>query len=139
MVSQIFVNLPIKDLAKTMAFWQSMGFTFNPQFTDDKAGALELGPNIYAMLLTEAFFQTFTQKKIADAHASVEVLNALAVGSRDEVDALVDKAVSLGGKEPRQPQDHGWMYSRAFEDIDGHVWEPVYMDFSKLPATPGTA
>lgn len=132
MVKQIFVNLPIKDLEKTMGFWKSLGFTFNAQFTNEKAGALELGENIFAMLLLEDFFQTFTKKEIVDASKMVEVLNAIGVESREKVDELVDKAAAAGGKEPKPADDYGWMYSRTFEDLDGHVWEVVHTDLNKL-------
>jgi len=132
MASQIFVNLPVKDLKKTMEFWRALGFGFNKDFTDEKAASLVLGKNLYAMLLTEKFFQTFTSKAICDTGESVEVLNALAVGSRKEVDELLGKGLEAGGKEPRAAQDHGWMYSRALEDIDGHAWEFLYMDAKKL-------
>jgi predicted lactoylglutathione lyase len=132
MIKQIFVNLPIKNLEKTMAFWQAMGFKFNPQFTDEKAGALELGENIFAMLLTEPFFKTFTNKEVADSSKSVEVLNAISVESREVLNELMQKGLAAGGKEPRPAQDHGWMLSRALEDVDGHTWEITHMDLSKL-------
>lgn len=133
MVKQIFVNLPVKDLKKTMDFFTKVGFTFNPKFTDEKAACMEIGENIYAMLITENFFQTFTKKKIVDTSTTTEVLNALTVGSRGEVDSMLNKALAAGGVEPRAAQDYGWMYARAFQDIDGHVWEPFYMDERKKP------
>lgn len=140
-IQQIFVNLPVKDLVKTKAFWEGLGFSFNPQFTDEKAGALVLKEDhIYAMLLTEDFYETFiAQKEIADSSKYSEVINAVSVGSREEVDQLVDKANSLGATQYKDADDYGWMYSRSFQDLDGHSWEVVYMDMSKVPANPGEA
>lgn len=133
MVKQIFVNLPVRDLNETVEFFTKLGFTFNPQFTDENATCMIIGENIFAMLLVEKFFKTFTQKEIADAKKSTEVMLALSVGGRKEVDEMVSNALKAGGKEPRQAQDHGWMYARAFEDIDGHIWEVFHMDESKMP------
>lgn len=133
MAKQIFVNLPVKDLNKTKEFFTKLGFGFNPKFTDENAVCMIIGENIFAMLLVEKFFQTFIKKQIADAKKTTEVLTALAVDSREEVDEMVKNAISAGGKEPREPQDYGWMYGRAFEDLDGHIWEVFYMDESKMP------
>lgn len=133
MVKQIFVNLPVKDLNKTIAFFTKLGFTFNPQFTDEKATCMIIGENIFVMLLTEPFFKTFIKKEISNAHNTTEVLNALSVENREKVDELVDLAVEAGGREPRETQDHGWMYTRAFEDLDGHIWELLYMDETAMP------
>ena len=133
MAKQIFVNLPIKDLNKSIAFFTKLGFKFNPQFTDENATCMIIGENMFAMLLVEKFFKTFIKKEIADAKKSTEVLVALAVESREKVDELVSRVIKAGGKEPREPQDHGWMYGRAFEDLDGHIWEVFYMDESKMP------
>ena len=132
MVKQIFVNLPIKDLAKAKAFFSALGFTFNPQFTDEKAACLVLGEHIYSMLLTEKFFKTFIQKEIADAHASTEVLNALQLESKQLVDEMVARAAAAGGKDLRT-EDYGWMYGRAFEDLDGHIWEVFWQDEKQRP------
>ena len=133
MAKQIFVNLPVKYLNKSIAFFTKLGFKFNPQFTDENATCMIIEENIFAMLLVEKFFKTFIKKEIADAKKSTEVLVALAVESREKVDELVSKVIKAGGKEPREPQDHGWMYGRAFEDLDGHIWEVFYMDESKMP------
>ncbi|MBI2659713.1 VOC family protein [Candidatus Woesearchaeota archaeon] len=133
MVKQIFVNLPVKDLNKTIEFFTRLGFRFNPQFTDENATCMIISKDIFAMLLVEKFFKTFTPKEIADAKNSTEVLLALSVGSRKEVDEMVNKALKAGGKEPRASQDHGWMYGRSFEDINGHIWEVFHMDESKMP------
>jgi predicted lactoylglutathione lyase len=137
MVKQIFVNLPVKDLAKTKEFWTSLEFTFNPQFTDENAAALVLGENIFAMLLLPNFFTRFTKKELADPTKIIETINALGVESREEVDKIFNAAIAAGGKETRPADDYGWMYSRSFEDLDGHQWEFAYMDISKAPASPG--
>jgi predicted lactoylglutathione lyase len=128
MNKQIFVNLPVKDLNKSKAFFAALGYTFNPQFTNDDAACMIISENsIYAMLLTEKFFKTFIDKPIANAHETTEVLNCLSCESREEVDTLVAKALAAGGKAPRAPQDHGFMYAHGFEDLDGHIWELAYM------------
>lgn len=131
MVSKIFVNLPVKDLEKTKEFFGKLGFTFNAQFTDDKAACMEMGENIFAMLLEEEFFRTFIKTEIADATKTKEVLNALALESREKVDDILAKGLAAGGTEPRPAQDHGWMYGRSLEDFDGHIWEFFYMDESR--------
>ncbi len=133
MPKQIFVNLPVKDLQKTIGFFTQLGFSFNPQFTDENAACLQIAENIYAMLLIEKFFQTFTKKKISDAKKNAEAIIALSVDSKDEVNELVKKAVAAGAQTPNPPQDHGWMYGHGFEDLDGHLWEVFYMDQSKMP------
>lgn len=133
MVTNIFVNLPVKDLKKTMEFFKKLGFTFNKQFTDDKAASLEIGKNIFAMLITEPFFKTFIKKEIADASKTAEVINAISVESKEQVDEMVDKAFAAGAVKYKEADDYGWMYSRSFQDLDGHLWEVLYMDLSKLP------
>lgn len=134
MAKQIFVNLPVKDLNKSTEFFTKLGFKFNPQFTDENATCMIIGKDMFAMLLVEKFFKTFTaNKEISDAKRSTEVLNALSVESRDDVDGMIEKAIEAGGREFREAQDHGWMYGRAFEDLDGHVWEIFCMDESKMP------
>ena len=133
MVTNIYINLPVKNLEKSRDFFASLGFTFNEQFSDEKAAGMVIGPNMYSMLLTEPFFQTFTKKPIADAHASTEALVALEVGSKAAVDGIFEKALAAGGTETRETQDHGFMYSRSFHDLDGHVWELFWMDMSSFP------
>jgi predicted lactoylglutathione lyase len=129
MATMIFVNLPVKDLQKSMAFFAQLGYTFNKQFTDEKAACLVISETIFAMLLTESFFQQFIPgKEIADTARAKEVLVCLSTDSRDAVNNLVDKALAAGGKEFRQPDDQGFMYGRSFEDLDGHVWEIMWMD-----------
>ena len=128
MISKIFVNLPVKDLDKSMAFFKAIGFSFNPQFTDKTAACMVMSEDIYAMLLTHDKIKQFTGKQIADAHKTTEVLTALAVESKAKVNELIDKAIKAGSKEPRQPQDYGFMFGRSFEDPDGHIWEVFWMD-----------
>ncbi|MFD4837018.1 VOC family protein [Achromobacter sp. NPDC058515] len=127
MHKQIFVNLPISDMQKSQDFFKRLGFTFNPDFTNDQGACMIIGDNIYAMLLVKDYFQTFTGKPVADATKSTEVLIALSCESRAEVDDLVARAIAGGGAAPRQPQDHGFMYAHGFEDLDGHIWEVLYM------------
>ncbi len=134
MAKQIFINLPVKDLKKTIAFFEKLGFAFNMQFTDDEAACMIIGENIYAMLLLEKFFKTFTSKEIADAKKTTEVLIAIDAESRESVDEMIKKAVEAGGSTYRNPQDNGWMYGHSFADLDGHQWEVLYMDESQMPA-----
>ncbi|HEY7532428.1 MAG TPA: VOC family protein [Nitrospiraceae bacterium] len=128
MINKIFVNLPVKDLDKSMAFFKAIGFSFNPQFTDKTAACMVMSEDIYAMLLTHDKVKQFTGKEIADAHQTTEVLTALAVESKAKVHELADKAIRAGSKEPRKPQDYGFMFARSFEDPDGHIWEVFWMD-----------
>lgn len=125
--TQIFVNLPIKDLNKSVAFFTKLGFTFNAEFTNEKATCMIVGENIYAMLLVESFFQTFTGKPVADATKSTEVINCIALESEKAVDDMVAAAVKAGGAAPSEVKDHGFMYQHGFEDLDGHIWELVYL------------
>ena len=127
MPTQIYVNLPVRNLEQTRAFFSSLGFGFNPEFSNDQALAMVVSDNITVMLLVEDFFRTFTRKAIVDAHKSTEVLLALECENREEVDSMVAKAVAAGGMIPRQPEDLGFMYSHSFEDLDGHIWEPFVM------------
>ena len=127
MSRQIFVNLPIADMKRSRAFFESLGFSFNPQFTNDQGACMVIADNIFAMLLVKPFFKTFVDTDIADATKTTEVLTCLSCSSREEVDTFVKKAVAAGGKAHRQPQDHGFMYGHGFVDPDGHVWELVYM------------
>ncbi len=128
MPTKIFVNLPVADLEKSMAFFRQLGYAFNPQFTDEKAACMVISDDIYAMLITHAYFKTFTPKSICDAKASTEVLVALSCDTRTAVDEIVDRAIAAGGTKCRDPQDHGFMYERSFQDLDGHIWEHVWMD-----------
>lgn len=125
---ELYINLPVKDLPASIEFFRKLGFEFNAQFTDEKAACMIIGSNIYAMLLSEAFFKSFTKKEVCDTTQSNEVLLALSFDSREEVDAIVSKAREAGGKIPNEPTDHGWMYQTAFLDLDGHRWEPLFME-----------
>jgi uncharacterized protein len=128
MKTQIYVNLPVKDLKRSTAFFEKLGFELNPKFSDQRASCVNLGENMYAMLLVEDFFKTFTTKPISDATKSTEVLVCLSCESRARVDELVKQAVAAGGRTPREPQDHGFMYGHGFEDLDGHIWELMFME-----------
>lgn len=132
MATKIFVNLPVRDLNKTIEFFTKLGFTFNPQFTDENATCMIVGEDIFVMLLVEKFFKTFTKKEICDTAKNTEVIVALSAESREKVDQMTTKAIEAGGRETRERQDHGWMYGRAFQDIDGHLWEIIYMDESAI-------
>jgi predicted lactoylglutathione lyase len=132
MATKIFVNLPVKDLNRSMAFFKRLGFTFNPQFTDETAACMVISDDIYAMLLTHGKFKEFTKKEIADATKTTEVLTCLSRDSRDEVNTLVDTALRAGATETREPMDHGFMFGRSFDDLDGHIWEIMYMDPSAV-------
>lgn len=124
---QIYVNLPVRDLARSKEFFSALGFEFEPKFTDEKAASLIVGKDSYVMLLSEPFFKTFTKKLVVDATKSTEVLVCLSCASDEEVKQLVAKAKQHGGSVPREPEDHGFMYGHAFDDLDGHIWELVHM------------
>ncbi len=128
MISNIFVNLPVKDLEKSKAFFEAIGGKVNQQFTDETASSIVLSDNIFVMLLTHAKFREFSPKEIASTKTTAEVLIALGVDSKDELDRIVDAAIKAGGKETRPPADYGFMQQRVFEDLDGHHWEVVYVD-----------
>lgn len=133
MPRSIFVNLPVADLPRSRAFFSDLGFSFNEQFSDDNAACLVIDENIFAMLITRPYFQTFTPKAIADATQSTEVLVALSAESRAAVDAFADGAIAGGGREVRPASDAGWMYQRAVEDLDGHIWESAWMEPGAVP------
>ena len=124
----IFVNLPVTDLPRAKAFYEAIGAKNNPQFTDDTAACMVFSDTIHVMLLTHDKYKQFTSKQIADTHKTSAVLLAISEDSREGVDATLGKVLKAGGKEPRDKQDHGWMYYRAFEDLDGHTWEVMWMD-----------
>ncbi len=125
---KLFVNLPVRNLDKTVEFFTKLGFRFNQQFTDEKATCMIIGEDAYAMLLVEKFFSTFTKKRIADTATFTETICAFSVSSREEVDQLADTALASGGSKAMDPQDHGFMYVRSFYDLDGHLWEFIWMD-----------
>ncbi|RNF82058.1 VOC family protein [Montanilutibacter psychrotolerans] len=128
MTTKIFVNLPVKDLDRAVAFYTQLGYSFNPRFTDQNATCMIVSDDIYVMLLVEPFFQGFTNKPISDAHKATEVLLCVSAESRAAVDALVDKAIAAGANSPNEAKDYGFMYQRGYEDLDGHVWEVMHMD-----------
>jgi predicted lactoylglutathione lyase len=122
----------VKDLSRTVEFFKKLGFAFNAQFTDENATCMIINDNIFVMLLVEKFFKSFTKKEICDTTKDTEVIIALSTKSREKVDEMMHNVVEAGGKESREPQDHGWMYGRSFQDINGHLWEIIYMDEKAL-------
>jgi predicted lactoylglutathione lyase len=132
MATQIFVNLPVKDLAKSVTFFTHLGYSFNPQFTDENATCMIISDEIFVMLLVEPFFKSFTKKELVDTSKSTEVILCLSAEGREQVDQLVNKAVEAGGSVPNPKQDQGFMYSHGFQDLDGHLWEVMYMDPAAL-------
>lgn len=133
MSQQIFINLPVNDLQRSMDFYTAIGFTNNPQFTDDKAACMVVSDTIFVMLLTHERFSDFTAKAIADTKKTVAVLNALSVESAEAVNDTLEKALAAGANEYAEPKDYGFMQQRCFEDPDGHNWEITYMDMSQFP------
>lgn len=123
-----FINLPVKDLKKSMSFFSQVGFTFNMQFTDDNAASMIINDNTFSMLITEAHFKNFTNKEIIDATKQVESLVSFAVESREQVDIIVKKALKAGGSRAQDPKDYGFMYQTSLQDLDGHIWKVVYVD-----------
>ncbi|KLK94089.1 hypothetical protein AA309_06470 [Microvirga vignae] len=132
MATKIYVNLPVKDLQRSVRFFKAMGFGLNPEFSDESAACMVIADNIFAMLLTEAKFREFARKPVADASRMTEMLTSLSVESRARVNQLVDKALAQGGREVREPEDHGFMFGRSFSDLDGHIWEIIYLDPSRM-------
>ena len=132
MATQIFVNLPIKNLDKTVEFFTKLGFTFNPQFTDEKATCMVVSESIFFMLLVEKFFKTFTKKEISDSTKTTEAILRISTESREKVDEMINKALEAGGSLTGEAQDHGWMYARGFYDVDGHHWEIMFAHMRQL-------
>lgn len=132
--AQIFVNLPVRDLKRSVAFFTKLGYAFDVRFTDENATCMILGENLFAMLLVHPFFETFSDKPIADATKGTEVLIALSLESREAVDRIVKQALSAGARRYAEPKDHGFMYQWGFEDLDGHIWEYLWMDATGGPA-----
>lgn len=133
MQRQIYVNVPVANIAKSRKFFTSLGFSFNEQFSNQEAACMVVADNIYVMMLETKYFQTFTHKPAADATKSTEMLLCLSCESREAVDELVAKAIAAGGASPNPKQDHGFMYGHGFEDLDGHVWELAWMDPKGMP------
>lgn len=125
---KLFLNLPVRDLARSIEFFKKLGFEFNPQFTDETATCMLVGEDAYVMLLVGPRFRDFTKKKLCDTSTHTEGLFGFSLGSREEVDSIVKAAVAAGGKVAHEPQDHGFMYQWSFYDLDGHHWEPFWMD-----------
>jgi uncharacterized protein len=132
MSTQIFVNLPVKDLNKSVEFFTKLGYKFNPKFTDENATCMIVAENIFVMLLVEEFFKTFAPKEICDTTKSVEVLVALSFESRAAVDEMVRKAIAAGGTTYKEATDMGFMYQHGFQDLDGHIWEIFFMEPSAV-------
>ncbi|NJO78262.1 MAG: VOC family protein [Cyanobacteria bacterium RM1_2_2] len=132
MNTQIFVNLPVKDLKQSIEFFTQLGFQFNPQFTNETAACMIVSGNIFVMLLTHEKFKMFTPNPICDAISSTEVLICLSDESREKIDEQVRKAIAAGGTTYKEPQDHGFMYAHGFQDLDGHIWELMYMEPSAI-------
>jgi len=132
MPRNLYVNLPVKDLERTVDFFAALGFSFDPKFTDENATCMIVNDNTSVMLLVESFFATFTRKPVADAHASTETLLAMSMDSRAEVDAFVSRAIAAGATEYAEPRDYGFMYQRGIADLDGHQWEVFFMDESQF-------
>ncbi|MEP6607947.1 MAG: VOC family protein [Burkholderiaceae bacterium] len=128
MTTQIFVNLAVRDLNQSVEFFSALGFKFDPQFTDEKATCMIVGNDSFVMLLLESFFKTFTNKELCDARRSTEVLVCLSCESRDKVDQMVKHAVAAGATTPMPSQNQGFMYQHGFQDLDGHLWELIYME-----------
>ena len=133
MPTKVFINLPVKDLARFVEFFQNLGFSFNQQFTDEKAGCMIVSESIFVMLLTSTYFKSFIDTEVCDAHQSTEVLIALDAASADEVRQFISKAESLGGRIYTEAKDHGFMYQHSFADLDGHKWEMAYLDMGQFP------
>ena len=136
MSRMIFINLPVKDLPASKAFYEALGFTINPQFTTDAGACVVISEHIHVMLLTHELFINFSPLPVADGWKVKEVLNTMSCESRAEVDRFVANAIAAGGSTPDEAQDHGFMYDHSFMDLDGHAWGVAYMDMAKFPATP---
>ena len=134
MAKQLFVNLPVRDLRAAKAFYEAIGAVNNPQFSDDTAACMVWSDTIFVMLLTHPKWAVFTTKPVVDAHAASEVMLALSADDRAAVDTMLAAVAGAGGKvDVNPPQDHGFMYGRSFEDLDGHIWETVFVDLSQMP------
>ena len=136
---QLFVNLAVDDLDRSVAFFTALGFSFDPRFTDETATSMIVGENAYVMLLTKSKFAEFAKKPIVDASSQTEVILAVSAASREGVDELAEAALASGGSDANDPLDYGFMYSRSFQDPDGHVWEVVWMDEAAAQAETATA
>ncbi len=134
MATKVFVNLPVKDLDRSVAFFTKLGYTFNAQFTNEQGTCMIIGEDNFVMLLTEPFFKTFIKKDVADAFKTTEVIVSLSADSREEVAEKISVAMEAGAGKSKEPQDMGFMYQDGFEDLDGHLWEYFYMDMTAMPS-----
>ncbi|EJL75452.1 VOC family protein [Chryseobacterium populi] len=132
-INQIYVNLPVKDIQKTKNFWTKIGFSINEQISDERAVCIKMSDNIYVMFITEEFFQTLSERPVPKGDTT-QVLVAISLNSREEVDKVVNTAVENGAYQHEEPQDYGWMYQNSFWDINGHGWNVTFTDISQLPA-----
>ncbi len=133
MAKQLYLNIAVKNLPKTMAFFRKLGFSYNMKFTNKNAACLVISKEINVMLLTEKFFKTFVEKRIINPKKECEAIMGIGVSSRKEVDSMFSKAIAAGGKKGKDGYDYGWMYGKTFEDLDGHIWEVFFMDIKKMP------
>ena len=127
MSQAIYLNIVVRDLPKSRIFFEALGYSFNENFSNEEAAGLVISESIYAMLHTETSFKRFTRKSVVNSHSNTEAIFALQFDSKEQVDSLISKAVTAGGKEYRETEDHGFMYGRSFEDLDGHIWEAFWM------------
>jgi len=130
--SQTYINLPVKDINRTKEFFGSIGFEFNPQFSDDNSACLVVNDNTFVQMLAESYFNTFVNRPIADFASNAGGIIALSADSREHADELAEKALAAGGKPYKEPKDYGFMYVRSFEDPDGHLWEIGYFDANAM-------
>lgn len=138
MATSIFINLCVGDLNKSKAFYTAIGFTINEQFTNEDAAGLMIAENINLMIMKEEFFTRFTKKAICNPRLNTECISCISVDSREAVDEVVSRAIAAGGSSDYESHDHGWMYYRTIEDLDGHMWEFLFNDLSQLPEQPAT-
>ncbi|HEX7484132.1 MAG TPA: VOC family protein [Candidatus Saccharimonadales bacterium] len=127
-MAQLFINLPVKDLDASVDFFTKLGFSFNPQYTDEKGTCMIVGDGAFVMLLTEPFFSQFTKKELVSAEVATETIIAISADSKQAVDTMVDSALEAGGHASNETSDQGFMYTRSFQDLDHHLWEVIYMD-----------
>ena len=139
MATQIYLNLPVKDLKRSVDFFTALGFSFNPDYTDENATCMIINDNAFVMLLVEGFFKTFTHKDVADAAGATEAIMAYSVDSKEAVDETIRKALAAGGTPSEEVQDYGFMYNHSFQDPDGHLWEVMWMDPAGPPAEDASA
>lgn len=133
MKTDVFINLPVNDLNRSKNFFKKLGFVFKQQFSNEQAACMILNNESYVMLLQEKFFQDFTKNGIADTSQFTEVLLAISVDSKENVNSFLENAIKMGAREAREPQDNNYMYGRSFHDLDGHIWEIFWMDPSGIP------